>query len=283
MSNNVMYGGQFVSDTDESLQSKSYSSFGLNQDARIKKFSFENAAKENEPVRNVICIDVDVKGSTFKDWINPIDKIKKGDVDLVPGTDDYNKEAKILLGQMYGAITHYLKAMGVPEGAIQNVLSQAYPSYEAFATAVCALVVPNYSSIPVDVFLEYQWTIGKDKDKKLRDKTYPTLPKNLKGGYFIVPAQPGVFVPVTTPEGELTYVNAQGNLHPFKRSKDFMESKKGTQQTLASASASNSAFQAPAASSFGAPNPAQAFGAPGVPADTTTPSNNWNQGATPTN
>lgn len=276
--NQIIYGGTFVSDTDNSLQAKSYANFGLNPNARVTKFAFENAAKEGEPERKVICIIVDVNGTEFRDWINPIDKIKKGDADLIPGTEEYLKEARVLLGQMSGTITHYLKALNVQEEVIKNVLSQRYPSFEAFCIAVCNLLPPNYSQLPVDIFLEYQWNIGKDKDGKFRDKTYPTLPKNMKGGYFIVPAQQGTFADSIDEEGNLIYTNAAGLLHPFKRSKDFMESNKGKQQILGQQANGNGAFTPPSATNFGTPPPGPAFNAnPTAPgAVPTSPNgNNW--------
>jgi hypothetical protein len=52
----------------------------------------------------------------------------------------------------------------------------------------------------------------------------------MKGGYFIVPAVPGVFEEQIDADGILKFVNAAGQEHPFTRSKNFMDSPKAKQQ-----------------------------------------------------
>ena len=82
------------------------------------------------------------------------------------------------------------------------------------------------------MFLEFQWNFGKKQDGGLNDKTYPTLPKNMKGGYFITPAHPGVWVEERGEDKSLCYKNSNGQKHPFERDANFMTGNKGTQQVL---------------------------------------------------
>jgi hypothetical protein len=66
----------------------------------------------------------------------------------------------------------------------------------------------------------------------------------MKGGYFIVAAQPGVWVEKkdengNLEDGKLVYVNSNGQKHPFERDANFMSSNKGTQQVMGGAPAAS--------------------------------------------
>ena len=125
-----------------------------------------------------------------------------------------------------------MKSVGVTEEALRASFATAPVSFADYAARICALLPIGYDKRPLDLFLEYQWNFGKKQDGTLQDKTFPTLPKNMKGGYFIVSAQPGVWVEKREDGGKLTYVNSNGQKHPFERDTNFMSSNKGTQQVL---------------------------------------------------
>jgi hypothetical protein len=124
-------------------------------------------------------------------------------------------------------------------------------SFADYAQRICSLLPIGYDKKPLDLFLEYQWNFGKKQDGSLQDKTYPTLPKNMKGGYFVVPAQPGVFVEKREEDGKLTYVNSNGQKHPFERDANFMSSNKGTQQVMGGAATAASPMGTMAATTSG--------------------------------
>jgi hypothetical protein len=234
-----LYGG-FVSDTDESLKGKSGVNFGLNAgNVFLTKFAYnENVAKQGEEPREAIEVIVKVGDREFRDWINPITKVFKGNVEITDrNSDEFAAGFKTAANEMGGLITHYLKAVGVSEEAIKATASNQFNSFGQYASAMCALLPMGFDKRPLDVFLEYQWKFGTKKDGGLEDKTYPTLPKNLKGGYFIIPAINGVFKEVRTEDGGLKYVNQSGAEHPFFRDKNFMEGNKGTQQFAGNSSA----------------------------------------------
>jgi len=231
--NPEMMGYGFTSDNDESLTSKSGGKFGLNQGSLITKFAFNsNVAKEGEPARPAIEIVVKVGDKEFKDWIGPITKVFDKDGQVITDTKslDYVNGYNASITQQRALVTHYLKALGVSEEAQAKALSTPVNSFEEYANRLCSLIGSGYETRPVDVFLEYQWNYGTKSDGTTYDRTFPTLPKNMKGGYFVVPAQPGIWSPSITSDGGLCYLNTNGQKHPIEKSANFMQGNKGTQQ-----------------------------------------------------
>ena len=229
-------GYGFVSDSDESLKTKTGAKFGGNFGvAFLAKFAYNaNVAKEGQPAREAIEIEVKVGDRSYKEWLNPVDRVvDKNNAEITDKTSaEYVAGFTALMSQQNATVTHYLKSVGVTEEAMKAAFAVAPVSFADYAQRVCALLPIGYDKRPVDLFLEYQWNFGKKQDGSLNDKTYPTLPKNMKGGYFIVPAQPGVFVEKREDDGRLTYVNSNGQKHPFERDANFMSSNKGTQQVF---------------------------------------------------
>lgn len=231
----TLQGYGYVPDNDESLKSKSGGKFGGNfGNAFLTKFAFNpNVAKEGEPVRPSIEVEVTVGDRAYKTWINPITQVIVKDVTYTEfTTPEVIAEYNAQMIQQNAVVTHMVKAVGVSEEALRNALQNGVASFTDYAQKVCALLPVGYDKKPLDVFLEYQWNFGKKQDGSLNEKTYPTLPKNMKGGYFIVPAQPGTWKEVIAEDGSLTYQNNAGAVHPFERDAAFMASKKGTQQSL---------------------------------------------------
>lgn len=250
-----LQGYGFVSDSDESLKTKTGAKFGGNFGvAFLTKFAYNaNVAKEGQPAREAIEIEVTIGERPYKEWINPVDQVKdKNNVEITDKTSpEYIAGFNALIVQQNATVTHYLKSVGVTEEAMRAAFANPPVSFADYAQRVCALLPIGYDKKPLDLFLEYQWNFGKKQDGSLNDKTYPTLPKNMKGGYFIVPAQPGVWVEQRGEDGRLSYTNSNGQKHPFERDANFMSSNKGTQQVLGGA---------PAASPMGAAAAAPAGG-----------------------
>ncbi len=228
-----MLGYGYTPDNDESLTPKAGGKFGLNPGSFITKFAFNaNVAKEGETPRCAIEIVIKVAEKEFKDWIGPITRVFDKDGQTITDNTSaefinaYNRE----IVQQRALMTHYLKALGVTEEAQAAALATPPTSFQDYAQRLCSLIAPGYENRPVDVFLEYQYNFGTKQDGTKYDKTFPTLPKNMKGGYFIVPAQPGIWTPATTNDGGLSYVNSNGQKHPIEKSADFMAGNKGTQQ-----------------------------------------------------
>jgi hypothetical protein len=233
--------GSFVSDSDESLITKAGAKFGGNfGDGTLIKFAYNpNVSKEGEEPREAVEITVKIGDREYKDWINPITKVvDKNNVEITDRQSaEYITKFNDAIRQQKAVFLHYLKAVGVSEDAVKAATATPPTSFADYAQRLCSLLPIGFDKKPLDIFLEYQWNYGKKQDGSFQDKTYPTLPRNMKGGYFIVPAQPGVWVE-SREGGSLCYTNSNGAKHPFERSKDFMESNKGKQQTLATATTS---------------------------------------------
>jgi hypothetical protein len=254
-------GYGFVSDSDESLKTKSGAKFGGNFGvATLAKFAYSpNVAKDGQEPREAIEIEILIGDKKSSAWINPVTKVvdKNNNEITDKASQDYINGFNALMSQQNATVTHYLKAVGVTEDSLKAAFVNPVVSFADYATRVCSLLPIGYNSRPLDLFLEYQWNIGKKADGSLNDKTYPTLPKNMKGGYFIVPAQPGVWAEKREEDGKLTYVNSNNQKHPFERDANFMSGNKGTQQVLGQAAN------------------ASAPGAMGAPAVAGNPGGNW--------
>lgn len=120
-------------------------------------------------------------------------------------------------------IQQYAKAVGVTDKKLEK-LDNA-DDFESWMKILVNLLPKNYDEVLIDFFLEYQWSIPEGKDK-----TFLTLPKNMKGGKFVVPHMEGVFKKVIK-DDKLIYINDDGEIHPFERNSNFMTSNKAIQQT----------------------------------------------------
>ena len=72
--------------------------------------------------------------------------------------------------------------------------------------------------MPVDVFLQYQWSPKGDNTK-----TFVELPKNVKHGIFICKSLQEEFTEERTAT-HVRYLTAEGAVHPFKRGQWFVGS-----------------------------------------------------------
>lgn len=232
MSQLLGYG--YVSDSDESLKSKTGGKFGLNVgNVFLTKFAYNaNVAKEGQEPREAIEVTVTIGDREYKEWINPVNKVVSGDnVEITDKTSkEYIDGFNALMIQQNAVVTHYLKSVGVTEDGLKAALAVAPTSFAGYATKICSTLPIGFDKRPIDVFLEYQWNFGKKADGSFHTETYPTLPKNMKGGYFITPAQPGIWKERRTEDGGLVYVNSNEALHPISKDVNFMQSNKGTKQ-----------------------------------------------------
>lgn len=219
----------YVSDNDESLKSKEFASlnFGLNH-GFITKFEYNaNAGADGAPADALDIEVTSVEGKTVKSRIYDVKGVYNADNVLInPGEEGYEDIAKIERTQRSAVITHFVKALGVTEETIIKALTPAPKNFAEYVQIMTSLVAKNYATIPVDFFVQYQWTLKADAKM-----TYLELPKNMKDGYFVVPAvKPvGEWKEVRNENG-LSYVDNNGNIHPITKSKSFLESKKAIQQ-----------------------------------------------------
>lgn len=221
-----------VTANDENLQGKSASSkFGLNPSVFVTTFGYNgNAGKEGAEGEafdlRIKVGDREQSRRIFKPskvWGKDGAEIK--DTSSAEYTEGINEDYEIL----EGVIMNVLNALGVSDQQVKDIFSKAkVTDFQQAIKTYASLLPNNFESIPVDLFMEYEWEIRPNQER-----TYPIIPKNLKGGPFLcahVAPQGGSFKEVREGDGTLKYVDGAGNEHPFTRDATFMESKKGYQQ-----------------------------------------------------
>lgn len=236
-------GYGYIDDRDESLRSKTGGQFGLNVGAHITKFELNTMSGKDKTAGDALDIVVAVGDKDFTKKIFPVSKIydKAGNEITDVNSPEYIKGFNTEIKQTNAVILHFLKALGVSEERIRQAFATPVYSFGEFINGLVALLPANFSTIPVDVFLEYQWDIADGQDQK-----FLQLPKNMKGGYFACPAQPGTWVAERDAKEGLIYRNQNGAQHPFDRDKAFMEGKKANQEKAGEESAGQSALAAAA-------------------------------------
>jgi len=229
MSEENLYG--YHSDEAEDLGTKEVAQFGGNfGNCYLTGFEYKDQSKEDEEERMALEVTVKRGDRDYKLWFGEITQSYHKGNKVHPGDEGFKEAAKKDAKQANATIIHILKALGVSDEQLKNALGKGFSSFDGFVKALLPLVPTGYEEKPLDVFFEYEFSLGTNKDGEQNDKTYPRLPKNMKGGYFIVPAQPGTWEEKRTDEGGLYYENENGQAHPFRRSPNFMESNKAVQQ-----------------------------------------------------
>lgn len=234
-----MYGLNF--NIEEQIGGGSNLAFGLNPKNFMKAFGFNpNGGKEGAAQE---CLDIkfDVNGTEISYRQFPV-------------TQAYDKNNNLVTDQNHPAIQEATKEFTAKITAIllafvdRNVLTNhfnthfgqlqpAQRTFQAFCNVAASVLPQNYTELPVDLFLEYQWQI-----KGTATQTYLQIPKKVKHGHFICKHMPGDFKPVLTENFEdrtdnvLRYVNAEGVTHLFVRGGWYMKSPFANQKKEASAS-----------------------------------------------
>lgn len=235
----------------EDLQSKQSGVFGLNVGHLIKLEFNDKAGKDNTD-GNAVDLTVLIKDKEYYNRFFINESIYNSKNELVGVTDEgYLAAFKDVYGQIGAVIKHALKSVGVTDAQFDAVprasvekLEDLVPAFIADVKQILLLLPAEFQKKQVDIFLEYQWNIPEGKDR-----TYLTLPKNMKGGYFLVPhVEPvgGKWEEVRTAEG-MHYVDNAGNKHPFEKNDGFMTSNKAIQQGTGATQNNNNNNTPPAA------------------------------------
>lgn len=217
-----------VNDADESLKSKVGGSFGLNAGINFTKVAYNaNAGKDGGPA-DAVDISIKIGDREYKNRIYDItgDLYNSKNTLVSPGDAEYNALYNAELKQRMAVILHAVKATGVTQETLNTALATELPTFAEWANVVCSLIPVDYTTRPVDVFLQYQWNI-----KEGQERTFLEMAKNMKGGYFLCPSvkATGEWTAVNDEHG-LRYVDEADKEHPFTRNKNFMQSPKAYQQ-----------------------------------------------------
>jgi len=221
-------GFGYVDDTDKSLQTQSRGQFGLNSGVYLKKFEINDKAGAGGAEQNALDIEFEIGGGDQRLRFYPTEKVYKDNVELTDkDSADYITAYNADWTQKAAVMTHIVKCFR-PDEDVKRALSAGTASFVDYVNIIAGLLPDNFQSVALDLFLEWQWAIPKSKTQ-----TYLQIPKNMKGGAFVVahvPAQ-GQWEASTDEDGGLVYVDSKtGNKHPFHKNKEFMESAKGYQQ-----------------------------------------------------
>lgn len=228
--------GTFLSDSAEELKGKGGArNFGLNQGFIISKYEFNpNASADGSP-NPALDINLTSKdGSTIYYTIygNPTIFDANGNILEDTSSEEYQKKFRAEVATLQGVLTHFAKLVYTEE-EYKKLLTDTNPTSAAELLQFSAKVMSKavIEKTPIEVFLQYQWSIKKDNDR-----TFLELPKNLKDGYFLSKATKGPWKEVRDEEG-LRYLDNEGNEHIFKRSANYLTTNKAIEQVKGGASA----------------------------------------------
>jgi|GEM_PF-6620232 len=220
----------FLSDEDKSLKGAGASlKFGLNT-GKLEKFEFNpNSGKDGEPA-NAIDIVIKIGEREVKQKIFETVKVFGKDGEITDKeSPEYKKAYTDDVKLKKGLLTHYMKIF-LPEDIIAAKLKEVtiknFVDLFKFAQSAVEAGIKKAGNNLVDVFLQYQWSINPGQTM-----TYLEIPKNLKDGGFICKAiEPvGEWKEVTDNEG-LHYEDEIGNIHKFKRDRNYLKTPKAIQQ-----------------------------------------------------
>lgn len=232
-----------TTDTDKTLQGKASGNFGLNGPVNVTKLEYTNkAGKKDEAGQptegHAFDIHVQIKDRDYQLRIyDPTGSqmLDKNNNRINPGEEGYDALFKADATQRVAVIKHAIKSVGVTDAQIDAIIPTV-TSFTDFFVKLGNLVPAQFQTKPVDVFLEYQWQPSEGQTV-----TYLQLPKNMKGGPFLIAHVPGKFTENRV-DGGLVYLDEAGNKHPFERNEGFMDSAKANQQ----GGTNNTTKQAPA-------------------------------------
>lgn len=226
-----------VNDEDKSLAGKAPGGkFGLNS-GFLTKIEYNGMSGKDNTEGDSVDIHFTVGEKEFRRRIYDVTRVYVGDAEITDTEDAaYIKQYNADISQAMAVVIHAIKAVGVTQAQIEKALIQPPADFASWAKIVTSLVPLNFDKIPVDGFLEYQWEIKGDATM-----TFLQLPKNMKGGRFFAPGEPGVWTEefawaetneetgaITEHKG-LRYVQGD-KVHPLTKSEFFMESPKAIQQ-----------------------------------------------------
>jgi hypothetical protein len=201
--------------------------FGLNAGAGyLTKFEFNPNGGKEGAVQDSLDIVFTINGKDISYRQFPI---VKAFADGAEVTDPNHPKMKEAFRDFNSIITHILHIF-VEKEAIKTAMQVPIKNFKHYCELAANVLPKDYAQIKLDIFAQWQWQITGDNEK-----TYLRLPKNMKQGKWACKA--------VEPVGEwkekvnmgntakcLTYVDDEGNVHPFVRTKWFMESNFAKQQ-----------------------------------------------------
>ena len=205
-----MYGYQ---DSEEVGPGVSGGKFGLNT-GFVTKFEYNPNAGKGGAEGDAIDFTITVGEKEFRTRFFPVSKLfKKGGGEITDtNSEEYKNELNKAVALFNGVISDIVTCF-VSEQDFKDAVSVPNSSFKDFALIVQRIVhgTPDWSKVPVDVFLRYQI-----KPQGENNTTFLEFPKNGKHGKTIVKSLGAGFKEERT-ESHLKYLTEEGIVHPFKR------------------------------------------------------------------
>lgn len=220
--------GGYSYETDDVKQSTL--TFGLNKNTFLKKFEWiPNGGKdgaEGEALDIVFNINGTEKGYRMFPVTQGFDKAGNA------VTDPNSQEFKDALKDFNARVFHIAHNF-VAEDTYKTALSRPIANFKEFCGIVKSLMPASTPTIPLDIFLQYQWAITGNNNR-----TYLDIPKKMSYGKWLTKSMPGTFTehrletPKDTDAKALWYINENGVEHLFVKNGWFMTSNFANQQKI---------------------------------------------------
>lgn len=212
---------------------KSTFNFGLNANRTfLKKFEYTTNGGRDGAAQEALDIVFEINGSEKGYRQFPVTKAfddKRNEV------TDPNHPAMIEEQKRFGSVITHIVGCFVDKNTIKAAFSKPVSTFKEFCQIMASLLPEGFSTKPLDIFMQWQWNIRGEQPC-----TYLEIPKNMKQGKWLVPAQPhkGAWVerkmkdPTDKIKDALYYVDSEdeNNIHPFVRTGWFMNSAYSHQQ-----------------------------------------------------
>lgn len=211
--------------------------FGLNTNVHLVKFEWiPNGGKdgaEQEALEIVFSINGQEKG--YRQF--PITKAFDEQGNEI--TDPNHVKFKEAIQNLNSVVTHILHAF-LDEASIKAGFNKPIRGFKDFATTAAAMLPAGFQDVPLDMFMQYQWSIRQGQSR-----TYLEIPKSMKSGKWLMKSVEPVGSwhenrtenPSDNDQNALTYTDDANNVHPFRRYGKYMKSKSANQQVDATAAA----------------------------------------------
>ena len=199
--------------------------FGLMAGVSIlTKFEFNPNGGKEGAAQEALDIAFKTSGKDISYRMFPVTKaFDKGE----EVTDVRHPAMKQAMKDFNSIIVHVLHAF-VTKDAIKTALNTGpITSFQQFCSVARSILPQDFDKKPLDLFAQWQWVISGDNDK-----TYLRLPKNMKHGKWVcahIPPEGGQWNEVRL-NGALKYRDEKNHIHPFQRTKWFMDSRFAEQQ-----------------------------------------------------
>lgn len=219
--------------------------FGLNAGVtKLKKFEWIPNAGKDGAEQEALDIVFNINGTDKSYRMFPVVKaFGKNNEEI---TDPNAQEFKDAITDFNARITHILHAF-MDSDTVRAGLSRPITSFKEFCTVAMSLLPKDYAEKPLDIFMQFQWQPDEGQNK-----TYLEIPKKMKYGAWLKPAQPGKWKevrkanPSDNDRDALYYVNEEvpagqpEQRHPFVKNGWFMQSNFAHQQKEGGSAADSS-------------------------------------------